>query len=215
MLSLRMTVTIGWLGLGAILATFSAIAPPAPATPRSVTKMAVESTPTCFIEQSNQTTIDLDRLCGLDRKRAKVDRNRVIDLSIDVNRDGISDQLLETAQENLDAREAAQKQSQNLGTDAEINALSKLREEFDARMPYSDQVRKLLAEEQRVSEQFGKLTPQEQDRNHAAILAKQAERYQKYSQDPSYIRVEQARSKVYEEIERRGSAKWLFSSSSN
>ncbi|MFM2432834.1 MAG: hypothetical protein RLZZ511_4048 [Cyanobacteriota bacterium] len=194
----------------------------AQAAPRPTPRVAMQNEGICFIERSHQSTINLDRLCGKGTKRSKADPNRTIDLSIDVNRDGISDQLLEAAQANLDAQDAAWKQFQidiqrnpSLSTDA-INALSaKIGEDFNARMPYSDRVKQLFAEEKRALEQFSKLTPQQQERNQAAIAAKQAELYRKYSQDPSFIRVEQAQRKVYKAIERRGSAKWLYSPSSN
>jgi hypothetical protein len=66
-----------------------------------------------------------------------------------------------------------------------------------------------LAEDNRIIAQLNKL-PQNDQKRRAALEAKQSQLYQKYSQDPSYIKVEQAQQKVYKEIERRGSAQWLF-----
>jgi molecular chaperone DnaK (HSP70) len=208
-----------------ILALLLAITPPALAVPRSAAKMAMQSAPICFIERSGQSTINLDRLCGKGAKRPKANPNGVVDLSIDVNRDGISDQLLDVAQQFLDTQENIQKEYQNsVGklSEQELGALNdrsnalypKLSDNFNARMPYSSRVKQLFAEEKRALEQFGKLKSPS-DRDQQAIAAKQAEIYQKYSKDPSFIRVEQAQRKVYKEIERRGSAKWLYGSSRN
>lgn len=198
-----------------------AIAPPAQAA-RAKQTIAIADQSVCFIELPDKTTA-LDKLCGRQRNTSNpkgLGNLDVINLDIDANRDGISDQLLEAAQQNLDAQDAAQKKFQadiqrnpNLGTDA-INALSaKLGRDFNARMPYSNQVKQLFAEEQRLLEQFSKLPSNLQDVN--AIGAKQAQIYQKYSKDPSFIKVEKAQRKVYKEIERRGSAKWLYGTSSS
>jgi uncharacterized protein YneF (UPF0154 family) len=155
-----------------------AIAPTAQAAPKMAQRVAMQDQPLCFVQLPGQTK-NLDKLCGLGSKGKKADRNGVINLDIDVNRDGISDQLLEAAQANLDAQDAAQKQFQadiqrnpNLGTDA-INALSaKLGQEFNARMPYSNQVKQLFAEEQRLLEQFSKLQSKRRfTRNIAKIRA--------------------------------------------
>jgi Skp family chaperone for outer membrane proteins len=204
-----------------VLALLLVISPSAQAIPRSTAKIAIPSTPICFIERSNQSAVNLDRLCGKGAKRSKANPNGILDLSIDANRDGISDQLLDFAQQFLDTQENIQKEYQNrVGklSEAELGALNdknnalyaKLSDDFNARMPYSDRVKQLFAEEKRALEQFGKLKSPS-DRDVQAIGAKQTELYQKYSKDPSFIRVEQAQRKVYKEIERRGSAKWLYS----
>ncbi len=202
----------------AILALILAIAPTAQAAPKMTQRLALQDQSLCFVQLPGQTK-NLDKLCGLGSEGKKVGRNGVINIDIDINRDGISDQLLEAAQQNLDAQDAAQKQYQvdsqrnpNLGTDA-INATSaKLGKEFNARMPYSNQVKQLFTDEQRVLDQFGKLPSNQQNnqQNVEALAAKQAQIYQKYSRDPSFIKVENAQRKVYKEIERRGSAQWLY-----
>jgi hypothetical protein len=45
------------------------------------------------------------------------------------------------------------------------------------------------------------------------LEAKQTQISQEYTRDPSYIKVEKAQTKVFKEIERRKSAKWLSSPS--
>jgi hypothetical protein len=223
MLCARMTAPTWLFKASSILGMVLTIAPMAQAAPRSTGQMAMQSAPICFIERSGQMLTNLDRLCGLG-SQGKVDPNGPIDLNIDVNRDGISDQFLEAAQQNLDAQEQSEKEYQakvrrNL-PDQEASRLSK---EYDARsqkigreltdrMPYSKQVKQLFAEAERISEQINKL-PQSDKKNREALEKKSTQIYQKYSQDPSYIRVEQAQRKVYKEIERRGSAKWLYSPS--
>ncbi len=152
-----------------VLAMVLAIAPTAQAAPKMAQRLAMQDQPLCFVQLPGKTT-NLDKLCGLGNKGKTTDRNGVINLDIDVNRDGISDQLLGAAQENLDAQDAAQKQYQvdsqrnpNLVTDV-INDLSaKLGREFNARMPYSNQVKQLFAEEQRLLEQYAKLPSNQQN----------------------------------------------------
>jgi hypothetical protein len=101
-------------------------------------------------------------------------------LDIDVNRDSISDQLLEVAQQNLEAQEAASQRSQaEPGFDA--NPLyAKLSDDFNARMPYSNQLKQLFADERRILEQFGNLARPDQ-KSLDALAAKQAQIYQQYS----------------------------------
>jgi hypothetical protein len=224
MLCARMTAPTWLFKASSILGMVLTIAPMAQAVPRSTGQMAMQSAPICFIERSGRTLTNLDRLCGLRNIGTKVDPNGPLDLNIDVNRDGISDQFLEAAQQNLDAQEQSEKEYQakvrrNL-PDQEASRLSK---EYDARsqkigreltdrLPYSNRVRQLFAEAERISEQINKL-PESDKKNREALGRKSNQIYQKYSQDPSYITVEQAQRKVYKEIERRGSAKWLYSPS--
>jgi hypothetical protein len=208
MLPSRLTNSIRPFQVLSIVAMILTIAPTAQSAPKMAQRLAMQDQPLCFV-QLPANTKNLNKLCGLGSKGKVADQNSVINLDIDVNRDGISDQLLEVAQQNLDAQEAAAKKSQaEPGFDANP-VYTKLGNEFNARMPYSNQVKQLFAEERRILEQFGKLAKPDQ-KSLDTLVAKQAQISQKVSRDPSYIKVEQAQRKVYKEIERRGSAQWLF-----
>jgi hypothetical protein len=199
----------------AISAVLLAIAPTAQAAPKTAQRAAIKDQPS-YLVQLPSKTINLDKRCDSGRKA-----NNMIDIDIDRNRDGISDQLLEATQQYLDIRGAAQKQFEaqlqrdpDLGMEA-INALTdKLGREFNARMPYTNRVKQLFAEENRIVVQLGKLQPS-QKQEYKALEAKQMQIYQKYSRDPSYIKVEQAQKKVYKAIDRRGSAQWLYGTGGN
>ncbi len=200
----------------AIAAMVIAIAPTAQAAPKMAQRVAMRDQPLCFVQLPGKTT-NLDKLCGLGNKGKATDRNGVINLDIDVNQDGISDQLLEADQQRLDAQDATVKQYQAQAARNEpeqsridINAtIEKLNSQYTARLPYSSQVKQLFAEEKRIVAQLNNL-PQSDQKSRRALEARQAQLYPKYSQDPSYIKVENAQKKVYEEIKRRGSAQWLF-----
>jgi hypothetical protein len=193
------------LSIGAMIL---AIAPTVQAAPKMAQRVAMQDQPLCFVQLPGKTK-NLDKLCGLGNKSKGTDQNGVVNLDIDVNRDGISDQLLDVAQQFFESQEAASQRSQTEpGFDA--NPLyAKLSDDFNARMPYSNQVKQLFAEERRILEQFGKSAKSDQ-KSLDAIAAKQAQIYQKVSRDPSYIKVEAAQRKVYKEIERRGSAPWIY-----
>jgi hypothetical protein len=197
----------------AIAAMILAIAPTVQAAPKMAQRVAMQDQPLCFVQLPGQTK-NLDKLCGLGGKRKTADRNSVINLDIDVNRDGISDQLIEGEQELLEANEAAQKQFQidikrNPKSGDEIvialnNFNAKLFSDFNARMPYSKQAKQLMAEENRLYNQLSKLPS---DGQEAKLLqAKLNPISQKIRQDPSVLKVEEARRKSSEEIQRRGSA---------
>jgi hypothetical protein len=197
----------------AIAAMILAIAPTAQAAPKTTQRAAIKDQPSCFVQLSSKTT-NLDKLCGPSKKA-----NTMIDIDIDLNRDGISDKLLEATQQYLDIRGAAQKQFEaqlqrdpDLGMEA-INALTdKLGREFNARMPYTNLVKQLFAEENRIVVQLGKLQPS-QKKEYKALEARKIQIYQEYSRDPSYVKIEQAQTKVYRAIDRRGSAQWLYGTS--
>jgi hypothetical protein len=198
----------------AIVAMILAIAPTAQAAPKTAQRFAMQDQPLCFVQLPGKTQ-NLDKLCGLGGKDKAADQNSVINLDIDMNGDGISDQLLEADQQRFDAQDATIKQFQaqaqrNEPNPIDINAtIEKLNSQYTARLPYSSQVKQLFAEEKRIVAQLNNL-PQSDRKSRAALEAKQMQIYQKASQDPSFIKVENAQRKVYKEIERRGSAQWLF-----
>jgi hypothetical protein len=216
MLPLRLMNSTRLFQALAIVAMSLVIAPTAQAAPKTAQRLAMQDQPLCFV-QLPANTKNLDKLCGLGSRGKVADQNSVINLDIDVNRDGISDQLLEADQQRLDAQEATMKQFQTQAArndpaqaTIDVNAtIEKLNSQYTARLPYSSQVKQLIGEESRIVAQSNKLA-QSDKKGRDALGAKQSQIYQKLSRDPSYIKVEQAQRRVYEEIKRRGSAQWLF-----
>jgi hypothetical protein len=220
MLPLNLTNSIRPFQVLSIVAMLLAIAPTVQAAPKMAQRVAMKDQPLCFVQLPGKTT-NLDKLCGLGNKSKTVDRNSPINLDIDVNRDGVADQLVEAIQQLLDAGEAAQKEFQakvarypaGQSPDTlviELNALNvKIRSDLDARLPYSSQVKQLFAEDARIIEQLNKLQPS-QTKETAALQARLTQISQKFSRDPSVAKVDAAKNKAYAEIERRGTAPYLY-----
>jgi hypothetical protein len=220
MLRLRMTAPNGWLQTGAIAAMILVIATTAQAAPKMAQRVAMQDQPLCFVQLPGKTT-NLDKFCGLGNKSKTADRNSPINLDIDLNRDGISDQLVEAIQQQLDAGEAAQKEFQakvarypaGQSPDTlviELNALNvKIRSVLDARLPYSSQVKQLLAEDARIVEQFNKLQPS-QTKEAAALQARLNQISKKMNRDPSLAKVRAAMDKASDEIAQRRTAPYVY-----
>jgi hypothetical protein len=220
MLPLNLTNSIRPFQVLSIVAMILAIAPTAQAAPKMAQRVATQNQPLCFIQLPGQTK-NLDKLCGLGNKGKTAEKNGVFNLDIDVNRDGISDQLLDETQQFFDSQEKLDKDYQATSTPE----LSEQRQEdllrdyqaareargrqYTARLPYSNRVRQLQAEELRVVGRLNQLD-QSDKQGRKTLQAKIMQISQEYTRDPSYIKVEEAQRKANTEIERRGSAKWLF-----
>jgi hypothetical protein len=153
---------------------------------------------------SDKTTIDP---CAFD----------TIDLSVDVNQDGISDLLLIAAQQHLDFQNETMKRYQasanSLGSNTQDfnDVIQAAGREFRARKPYSVEVHQLMDEVDRAIDSLHKNS----DPIASKVLqTRMSQIDKKIARDPSYIKVEEAEKKVYQEIRRRKSAEWLFSTPS-
>jgi hypothetical protein len=111
MLRLNRTNSPRLLQALSIAAMVLAIAPTVQAAPKMAQRVATQDQPLCFVQLPGKTT-NLDKLCGLGGTGKAADQNGVINLDIDVNGDGISDQLLEADQQRFDAQDATMKQFQ-------------------------------------------------------------------------------------------------------
>jgi hypothetical protein len=201
----------------AIAAMILAIAPTAQAAPKTPQRLAMQDQPLCFVQLPGKTT-NLDKLCGLGSKG-----NNTIDLDIDVNRDGISDQLLEATLQTQRITDAELKRLQTNGrpdsdpaTDpvyqAYLAATKKANLQLQARMPFSDRVKQALAEQQRISDEieskYENRLLNATDRKEMDILyAKSRKIAQPIERDPSLLKVQAAQGKVYAEIARRQATK--------
>jgi hypothetical protein len=220
MLPLNLTNSIRPFQVLSIVAMLLAIAPTVQAAPKMAQRVAMKDQPLCFVQLPGKTT-NLDKLCGLGNKGKTADKNGVFNLDIDVNRDGISDQFLDAAQQFLDSQEKAFKDYQAAATPKlseqatnqlfrDYEAAHKERDQqYAARFPYSSRVRQLQAEELRVVERLNQLD-QSDKQGRKTLEARIMQISQEYTRDPSYIKVEEAQTKVFKEIQRRGSAKWLY-----
>jgi hypothetical protein len=127
--------------------------------------------------------LNLDRLCGVG-----VNQSNTIDLSIDANKDGVSDQLLVEMQKfrkviaNANAPEQYQAAFQKL----------------EARMPYSNNVKQLQAQQQRLQKQMESANGEYNEQRYRQLSSIQEKIYK----DPSYTKVQAAMSKVYQKLDR-------------
>lgn len=133
----------------------------------------------------------------------------VIDLSIDVNQDGVSDQLLEATQQTQAYQQAELERLQAISVDEPgyekayetylANATAANRQ-LDARMPYSDNVRQavvqidqLVAQYNQYREPYGEGGPEQSD-----LEAKLRQISESLEQDSSLSEVTNAQIKVYD-----------------
>jgi hypothetical protein len=200
-----------------IAAMILAIAPTAQAAPKMTQRLAMKDQPLCFVQLPGKTQ-NLDKLCGLGSKGGNT-----IDIDIDVNKDGISDQLLEATlqtQAFIDAEtkrwqanarpdidpltDPAYKAYQAAATNANL--------QLQARLPYSNKVKQVLAALQRINEdtqsKYDNRTLNAKElRERETLDAKYLKISGSIQQDPSYLKVTAAHGKVYDEIYRRSKAK--------
>jgi hypothetical protein len=127
--------------------------------------------------------LNLDRLCGVG-----VNKTNTIDLSIDANNDGVSDQLLVEMQKfrKVIASASAPEQYQA--------AFQKLED----RMPYSNNVKQLQAQQRQLQKQMEAANGEYNEQRYRQLSALQ----EKMFKDPSYTKVQEAMSKVYQKLDR-------------
>jgi hypothetical protein len=127
--------------------------------------------------------LNLDRLCGVG-----VDKSNTIDISIDANKDGVSDQLLVEMQKfrKVIANASAPEQYQA--------AFQKLEE----RMPYSSNVKQLQAQQRQLQKQMEANNGEYNEQRYRQLSSIQEKIYK----DPSYTKVQNAMSKVYQKLDR-------------
>lgn len=122
-----------------------------------------------------------------------------IDLSIDVNQDGVSDELLAATQEvqafhkaqleRLQANEIAYEAYSIAGTTANL--------QLEARLPFSDRAKQILVQQHQIVEELNEKYSLGGGEALEAELGKLSE---ELNQDPSYLRVIEAQSKVYKQL---------------
>lgn len=133
----------------------------------------------------------------------------VIDLSIDVNQDGVSDQLLEATQQTQAYQQIELERLQAIGVDEPgyemayetyLANTTAANLQLDARMPYSDNVRQavvqidqLVAQYEQYREPYGEGGPEQ------SVLETQMRQIsESISQDSSLLEVTNAQIKVYD-----------------
>jgi hypothetical protein len=199
----------------AIAAMILAIGPTAQAAPKMAQRVAMKDQPLCFVQLPGKTT-NLDKLCGLGRKGGNT-----IDLDIDVNKDGISDQLLEATLQNQNFIEAETKrylakrsndeQANQVLDKAYQAATTKANLQLQARLPFSNKAKQALAAQQRVVDEINNYQNRIQNakaqKQSELLYAKLREVSKPLDNEPSLLRVQAAQEKVYAEIARRQTAK--------
>jgi hypothetical protein len=201
----------------AIAAMILAIAPTVQAAPKTPQRLAMQDQPLCFVQLPGKTT-NLDKLCGLGSKGGNT-----IDINIDANKDGISDQLLEATIQTQAFIEAENKRFQaNARKDfdpltdpvykASQAAMKNANLQLQARLPYSDKVKQALAALQRGTDEIqskydNRTLNAKELREYEILNVKSAKISQTIEKDPTLIKVNEAQGKVYDEIYRRSTAK--------
>jgi hypothetical protein len=201
----------------AIAAMILAIVPTAQAAPKMAQRVAMQDQPLCFVQLPGKTK-NLDKLCGLGNKGGNT-----IDIDIDANKDGISDQLLEATLQTQAFIEAETKRWQAKTskdfdplTDpiykAYQTATKNANLQLQARLPYSTKVKQTLAALQRVTDEIqskydNRTLNAKELREYEILNAKSAKISRTIEKDPTLIKVNEAHGKVYDEIYRRSMAK--------
>jgi hypothetical protein len=141
------------------------------------TRFVGEPTPLCYIQIGNQSMQSLDRLCGVGKK------SDVIDLTIDLDRDGVPDQLLAEMK-------GFQAKMRSAKTPAEYDAYT---QQLEARMPYSDNVRRLQSQQRSLQQQMAA----NGGNYDAKLMGRYGEIQEQMMKDTSYRQVQEAMGKVY------------------
>jgi hypothetical protein len=141
------------------------------------TRFAGEPTPLCYIQIGSQSMQSLDKLCGVGKK------SDVIDLTIDLDRDGVPDQLLAEMK-------GFQAKMRSAKTPAEYDAYT---QQLEAKMPYSDNVRRLQAQQRSLQQQMAA----NGGNYDAKLMGRYGEIQEQMMKDTSYRQVQEAMGKVY------------------
>jgi hypothetical protein len=145
--------------------------------PRSPQMLGGEPTPLCYIQIGSQSMRSLDRLCGVGKK------SNVIDLTVDADRDGVPDQLLAEMK-------GFQAKMRTAKTPAEYDAYT---QQLEARMPYSDQVRRLQSQQRELQQKMAAAG----GNYDAKLMGRYGEIQEQMMKDSSYRQVQEAMGKVY------------------
>jgi hypothetical protein len=172
------------LGALSVLTMMVAIAPVAQAAAKPAVRPLIASRDQSFCYGSlGGKQLNLDRLCGVG-----VNQSNAIDLSVDANKDGVSDQLLVEMQKFRKVIASAS------GPEQYQAAFQKL----EARMPYSNNVKRLQAQQRQLQKQLEGANGGYNEQSYRQLSALQEKMYK----DPSYTKVQEAMSKVYQKLDR-------------
>ncbi len=141
------------------------------------TSFAGEPTPLCYIQIGNRSMQSLDKLCGVGKQ------SNVIDLTVDLDRDGVPDQLLAEMK-------GYQAKMRTAKTPAEYDAYT---QQLEARMPYSDNVRQLQAQQRSLQQKMAA----NGGNYDAKLMGRYGEIQEQMMKDSSYRQVQEAMGKVY------------------
>jgi hypothetical protein len=167
-----------------ILTMLTAIAPAANAAAKLPARplIAAQDRSICYGSLGGKT-LNLDRLCGVG-----VNKSNTIDLSIDANKDGVSDQLLAEMQ----------KFRKVITTATRSEDYQAAYQKLEDRMPYSNNVKQLQAQQRQLQKQLESSNGVNNEQGYRQLSALQEKMYR----DPSYSKVQEAMSKVYRKIDR-------------
>jgi hypothetical protein len=153
----------------------------------SLSASAQANQPICYARLAKSGNVtNLNKLCGATQRNS----GNVIDLSIDADRDGVSDQLLALTQ-LYTQEERAGKSSQD--REAAFRRLTD-------RLPYSNSVRKLMTQLRPFRDQL--LSGLDRSQDPSAELVRQYNAIeQRIFKDPNYIKIQAEQDKVSRKLE--------------
>jgi hypothetical protein len=153
----------------------------------SLSASAQANQPICYARLAKSDNVtNLNKLCGATQRNG----GNVIDLSIDADRDGVSDQLLALTQ-RYNQEERAGKSYQE--REAAVRRLTD-------RLPYSNSVRKLMTQLRPFRDQL--LSGLDRNQDPSAELVRQYNLIeQRIFKDPNYIKIQAEQDKVSRKLE--------------
>jgi hypothetical protein len=189
----RFTAFTRFLGIGSILAcslilaesvTNGALAARRPTSrmPRRSAPIVYNDKPICYAEMTGKGMVNLDKLCGVNNQKKKV-----IDLSVDADRDGVPDQLL-ALMRNFNKAMSTAKTPQEYETALQT---------MESSLPYSDSVKRLQEQQRAIQKQLGNI---QNDVQGQALYRQLDSIQQQIFKDPTYRQIQDAMSKVYSKL---------------
>ncbi len=153
----------------------------------SLSARAQANQPICYARLAKSGNVtNLNKLCGATQRNSR----NVIDLSIDVDRDGISDQLLAATQLYIQEEIAGKSYQER---EAAFRRLTD-------RLPYSNNVRNLMTQLRPFRDQL--LSGLDRNQDPSAELLRQYNAIeQRIFKDPNYIKIQAEQDKASRKLE--------------
>jgi hypothetical protein len=187
---IRAQIFLGILFFGIGLAPIAAIAKPSNPVIRADPSQAQNQVqqPDCYIKLSNQLVQDLSALCG----KSAAPTNRMIDMNMDQNQDGMPDELMVEFQSLNTVLKVKPSQARN----AQEELASYQRQvrqtiaKANERLPYANSTKAAMQEMNQILEQMDGLRSRPSPDRAEAMFKRMATLHEQVQQDPMYQKVQ-------------------------